>query len=99
MKNEGRYYRNANLVINIGDVHDKIDIVAKVIRHNSAQDVLGDVVSEGKRICGLASQRVTKNLPCMTHVGGIVYSRTAIVPFDTFAVAWDELILGVEIEC
>jgi hypothetical protein len=45
---KGDIIGNANLVINIGDVHDKIDIVAKVIRHNSAQDVLGDVVSERK---------------------------------------------------
>jgi hypothetical protein len=71
MKNEGRYYRNANLVINIGDVHDKIDIVAKVIRHNSAQDVLGDVVSEGKRICGFglaeSDQEPTLHDPCGRH--------------------------------
>ena len=37
--------RNSNLVINIGDVHHKMDIIAKVIRQNPSQNVLRDIVS------------------------------------------------------
>jgi hypothetical protein len=33
-----------DLVVNICDVHDKVNIIAKVIRHDAAEDILCDVV-------------------------------------------------------
>jgi hypothetical protein len=37
--------RDVNLVIYVGDVHHKMDVIAEVIRQNSTQNVLCDVVS------------------------------------------------------
>jgi hypothetical protein len=34
----------AYLVINISDIHDEVNIIAKVICENSSQDILGDIV-------------------------------------------------------
>ena len=35
----------AYLVVYVGDVHDKVDVVAKVVAEDTANDVLGDVVA------------------------------------------------------
>ena len=33
-----------NLVIDIRDVHDEVDIMAKVIRHDAPKNVLGHII-------------------------------------------------------
>lgn len=40
-----------HLVIDVGDIHDEVNVVAKVIGHNPTQNILGDIVpikSQGK---------------------------------------------------
>jgi hypothetical protein len=34
-----------DLVIDVCDIHDKVNIIAEVIRHDTAEDILCDVVS------------------------------------------------------
>lgn len=34
-----------DLVVDIGDVHDKVDVVAKVVLQDAADDILGQVVT------------------------------------------------------
>ena len=36
-----------HLVVDVCDVHDKLDLVAKVVGHDAPQDVKGDVRAEG----------------------------------------------------
>ena len=33
-----------NLVIDVRDVHDKVNIVAKVVGHNTSKNVLGHII-------------------------------------------------------
>lgn len=59
-----------DLVINVCNVHDKVNIIAKVIRHDTAEDVLCDVVP---RLCQAfetntgASPERTAHDPCAKH--------------------------------
>ena len=41
----------AYLVVDVGDVHDKVDVVAKVITENPSDNVLGEVVSNDQLDC------------------------------------------------
>jgi hypothetical protein len=41
MENRRQHY----LVINIGDIHDKLDIITKVIGHDSPKHILCQIVS------------------------------------------------------
>ena len=43
------FRRAINLIVYIGDVHHEVDIITEVIRHDSAKDVLRDVVPGHKR--------------------------------------------------
>ena len=57
-----------DLVINVCDIHDKLNIIAEVVRHDTAEDhVLCDVVPRYikhlKAMLGLV-----QNVPRMTHV-------------------------------
>lgn len=35
-----------DLVIDIRNVHDEMDIIAKIIGHNTSKDVLGHIISD-----------------------------------------------------
>lgn len=42
--------RAARLVVNVGDVHDEVDLVAEVVAQDAAHDVLREVVPAGTRV-------------------------------------------------
>ena len=59
-----------HLVIDVGDVHDEVNIIAKVVRHDPSQDVLRHVVSGGgpvHRRKMLIARELTSHVPCVTH--------------------------------
>jgi len=35
-----------NLVVDIGDIHNKVDIIAKVIFEDATEDILSDIVAK-----------------------------------------------------
>jgi hypothetical protein len=40
-----RRVKLANLVVDVGDVHNEVDIIAEVIFENATEDILGDIVA------------------------------------------------------
>jgi hypothetical protein len=36
---------SSHLIINIGNIHYKMNIIVEIIRHNSPQNVLGNIIS------------------------------------------------------
>lgn len=62
-----------HLVIDIGNVHDKVDIVAKVVAQNTADDILRQVVAVPSAVAHRISLRLiwkeelTEHDPCARH--------------------------------
>jgi hypothetical protein len=79
------------LVINVRNVLDEVNIVSKVIRHDTAEDVLRDIVSAENDFAFSSQRSLAAHSPCMTHVGGIVYGRPAVIPLDVFSMARHKL--------
>ena len=81
-------------VVNISNIHYEVDIVAKVVGHDSPQNVLRDVVSVISRELAITPQPA-RYVPCVSHMRRVVDSRTAVVPLDEPSIAGDELVLVV----
>ena len=54
----------AHLVIDIGDIHDEVYIIAEIIAQYSPDDVLGDIVSTGPRSAPPSSSRPRPTSGC-----------------------------------
>ena len=87
------FRRTINLIVYIGDVHHEVDIITEVIRHDSAKDVLRDVVPGHKRFSLARVFRPRQSLPRVAHMRSIVYGRAAVVPFNAPSFTWNELVL------
>lgn len=45
-----RRVKPVNLVVDVGDVHNEVHIVAKVIFENATEDILGDIVAKNCKV-------------------------------------------------
>ena len=70
-----------NLVVDVGYVHNEMNIIAKVIFKDATEDILGDIVAKiARRECWRVF-RVILPLPSMAHMCCIVDRWPTIVPF------------------
>jgi len=81
----------AGLVINVGDIHDQMDVVSKVVLHNTPQNVLCNIISPVFSVGSIEFTIV--RIPCMAHMRGVINGGPAIVPFDDIPVHRDKLVL------
>ena len=89
---EGRSRATTRLVVNVGDVHDEVYVVAKVVGHDSPQNVLRDVVSVISRELAIPPQPA-RHVPCVSHMRRVVDGRTAVVPLDQASIRGHKLSL------
>ena len=83
MSTERRESTTTHLVVDIGDVHDEVDIVAKVLGHYPAQNVHAHVVPVcecTKKSVAIDVHAKSGNAPGMAHMRRVVDSRPAVVP-------------------
>lgn len=45
-----RRVKLVNLIVDVGDVHYEMDIVAKVIFEDATEDILGDIVAKDRGV-------------------------------------------------
>lgn len=48
-----------HLVVDVGDVHDKVDIVSEVVHHNATNNIGGDVVARMSQVTDVVDGRPT----------------------------------------
>ena len=73
-----------HLVVDIGDVHDKLDVIAEVINQNPPDNILGHVISG--ILVSQPSAGSWMHSPRMAKMSGVVDCRSAVVPFHSLAV-------------
>lgn len=80
--------RLADLVINVRDVHDKVDVVAEVISQDASDNILSEVIT-GFSLSG------EERSPSMAHMRRVVHRWAAVVPVNLPPLGRDELLLRV----
>lgn len=83
-----RRVKVVNLVVDVGDVHNKMDIIAKVIFEDTTEDILSDIVAKncGVRVCQVF--RVifpTEHGPCALHRTPLAHNCTMLRDFRSWA--------------
>lgn len=80
------------LVVDICNVLDEMDVVAKIIGQYPPENILCNIVPKTMWFVTALFQ-IQCYIPRVAHVRRVVHGRTAIVPFDSSTISRDELSL------
>jgi hypothetical protein len=81
-----------NFVVNVRDIHNEVNIITKIIGHDSTKYILSHIAPKKPSHLEF-NEHVLDTLPGMTHVRRIINSRTAVVPLNMPAICWNEFYL------
>ena len=84
----------SDLVVDVCNVHHEMYVVSKVVLENTTEDILSDIVSVRSNQSPAYYALEMRRIPCMTHMRGIVDSRTTVVPFYMTTVLRNEFCLS-----
>ena len=81
---------DTHLVVDVSNVHDKVDLIAEVVLEDTTDNVLSEIVA----VMSFASlSRGVDRAPGMSHMRRIIDCRTTVVPIDLAPFDRDELVL------
>jgi hypothetical protein len=88
-----RRVKLVDLVVDVGDVHNEMNVIAKVVLEDATEDILGDIVAKNCRCECCRVFRVIRPSPSMTHMRCIVDGWPTVVPFYECSIGWCEFVL------